>query len=275
MTLFITCILSLLIFCQLCFLLSAMCCQGRRLLHSSIRFLSLHIAVTPKDNQCLYNCVIMLLTLRNAFLPNETSLHLNNLKSLIALWWYLIMPINFLRSVWEVITCSLQKGGFCHVGRSELLWGAMFGFHASAYLLGTALESYDSGIWSSEVYTQMHRHSFASWDSQIVQPLTLEHRALCSVCFDLHSCVGGVTSSSWEDGLAQSRQPASSTGSAHSLLARGQDCPSLTYEANAPMCLLLISASPKLGLPRTLKLPNFILTVIFFVSQILEERKLI
>lgn len=69
----------------------------------------------------------------------------------------------------------------------------MFGFHASAYLLGTALESYDSGIWSNEVYPQMHRHSFASCDSQTVQPLTLEHRALCGICFDLHSCVGGVS----------------------------------------------------------------------------------
>lgn len=125
----------------------------------------------------------------------------------------------------KVITCSLQKECFCHVGRSKLLWGAIFGFHASTYLLGTALESYDSGIWSNEVYTQMHRHSFASCDSQTVQPLTLEHRALCGIYFDLHSCVGGVTSSSWEDGLAQGRQPASSTNSAPSLVSTWSGLP--------------------------------------------------
>lgn len=136
----------------------------------------------------------MLLKLRDVFLTNEPFLHLNNLNSLIVLWWYLIMLINFPRSVWEVgsvlrkvITRSLQKGCFCLVRRSELLWGAVFGFHASTYLPGTALESGDSGIWSYGVYTQMQRHSSASRDSQTVQPLTLEHTALCGVCFDPHS----------------------------------------------------------------------------------------
>lgn len=110
------------------------------------------------------------------------------------------------------------------MGRSELLWGAGFGFHASTYLPGTALESCDSGVWSYGVYTQMQRRSFASRDSQMVRPLTLDIQLYVVSVLTLIAVGGGVTSSSWEGGLARGRQPASSPNSAPSLLLQTLAC---------------------------------------------------
>lgn len=115
------------------------------------------------------------------------------------------MQISYLRSDWNRGQCA-EEDNSRTFHRGSVVWasvGSSVCFYAYTYLLGVAVESYDScGVWSHEWYIQACFCGLSSSDALTVH-LILEHRALCGVVFDPHTLGGGVTSSYWEDQLAQ------------------------------------------------------------------------